>query len=141
MNPEFIGNPETQSPGTINTSAGLQELPSTLTGKQEPPPGSDKEQDKMFNWSEAYVHLKRMIDDWNTEVEDTEVRRKTRKVELDVEGLRQKGDLDEDETIVPVRTIDINIQRELPAYVNYLKNSRRICTFFCLDDPGADPQG
>jgi len=140
MNPEYIGPGEHQQPGSINTSAGLQDLPNSLTGKPEPPPGSDTEQEKLYAWSEAYVHLKRIIDDWNTEVEDTEVRRKTRKVELDVEGLRQKGDLDEDETIVPVRTIDTNIQRELPAYVNYLKNSRRIATFFCLTVPGKDPQ-
>jgi len=140
MNENYIGPGEAQQPGSINTSAGLQDLPPSLTGKPAPPPGSDTEQEKMFDFSTAYVHLKRIIDDWNTEVEDTEVRRKTRKVELDVEGLRQKGDLDEDETIVPVRTIDVNIQRELPAYVNYLKNSRRICTFFCLSDPGRDPQ-
>jgi len=96
------------------------------------------EQDKFFDFTQARPHLRRLIDDWHTEIEDTEVRRKTRKVEIDIEGLRQKGDLDEDETIIPVRVIDSNIQREQPPYINYLKNSRRLAIFECLDDPTKD---
>lgn len=101
-------------------------------------PISEDEQDKMFNFTEAKVHLDRIIRDWSTEVEDTEVRRKTRKLELDIEGLRQKGELDEDETIVPIRVIDSNIMREQPPYINYLKNSRRIAIFECVSDPEQD---
>src|SRR5215813_4082420 len=125
------------SPTFPINSAGLQNIPG-----EGPPivPGDDEEQLKMFDYSQARIHLDRIIRDWDTEVEDTEVRRKTRDVELDVEGLRQKGELDEDETIIPVRTIDVNIQRELPAFINYLKNSRRLCTFRCLTTPNKDPQ-
>ena len=119
-----------QSIGTTN--AGL------IT--QTPDTAADVEQEKFFNYASSLVHLKRLIDDWHTEVEDSEVRRKTRDVEIDVEGLRQKGDLDEDETIVQVRVIDTNITREQPPYINYIKNSRRLCTFRCIDNPSVDPQ-
>jgi len=139
INDMYMGNGEAGNSITTNAGlippVGLSEVP-----EQQQQPGADTEQDKMFDFSQARIHLMRIVDDWNTEVEDTEVRRKTRDVELDVEGLRQKGDLDEDETIVPVRTIDTNIQREIPAYVNYLTNSRRLCTFRCLSTPGKDGQ-
>ena len=101
------------------------------------PPGED-EQQKMLDFQSARVHLDRIIRDWDTEVEDTEIRRKTRKVEIDLEGLRQKGDMDEDETMVPQRLIDSNISREEPPYVNYIKNSRRIALFECLENPFQD---
>ncbi len=116
---------------SIATSAGV--VPQPTPNEQGNP--TDVEQEKMFDFPQAKIHLKRLVDDWHTEVEDTEVRRKTRDVEIDVEGLRQKGDLDEDETIVPDRVIDTNITREQPPYINYLKNSRRLCIFDCLSNP------
>ena len=103
-------------------------------------PALDNEQDKMFDFSTARIHLQRMVEDWQVEIEDTDVRRKTRDVDIDVEGLRQKNEIDEDETIIPVRVIDVNITREQPPYINYLKNSRRICTFRSLSNPNQDSQ-
>ena len=104
------------------------------------PSGSDQSstEDKMLIWNEASIHLKRLVHDWTEEIEQTKVRRETRDVNVDIEDLRQRGDLDEDETLVPVRVIDTNIQREQPAYINYLKNSRRLCTFNCLSEPDMD---
>lgn len=96
---------------------------------------NEDEQDKFFDFAEARKHLQRLVDDWKTECEDTEVRRRERKVQVDVEDLRQRGDLDEDETIVPRRIIDTNIRREAPAYVNYIKNSRRLIIMTCDDQP------
>lgn len=93
------------------------------------------EQQKFFDFSLSKSHLKRLIDDWSQEIEDTDVRRKERKVEVDVEALRQKGEIGEDETLVPVRVIDNNITREQPPYINYLKNSRRVAIFGCVSDP------
>ena len=106
------------------------------------PSGSDQSstEDKMLIWNEASIHLKRLVHDWTEEIEQTKVRRETRDVNVDIEDLRQRGDLDEDETLVPVRVIDTNIQREQPAYINYLKNSRRLCTFNCLSEPDMDTQ-
>lgn len=100
----------------------------------------EPEQQKLFDYSQARLSLKRIIQDWQGEIQRTEVNRKCRDVQINTEALRQKGQLDEDETIIPVRVIDVNIQREQPAYVNYLKNSRRLAIFNCLSDPSLDTQ-
>jgi hypothetical protein len=99
-----------------------------------------QEHDKLMQFSQARIALKRLVDDWQTEVTKTQQRRDTRDVAVDVEALRRDGSIDEDETIIPVRIIDTNIQRELPPYINYLKNSRRLCTFNSLDVPNQDTQ-
>jgi hypothetical protein len=114
-----------------------QENPTSVTQPVpiEDNPALDNEQDKMFDWDKARSHLERLVSGWNSEKEDTEIRRKTRDVEVNVEALRQKGQIDEDETFVPVRVIDTNITREQPSYINYLKNSRRLCIFSCLSNP------
>lgn len=99
---------------------------------------SDDIQDKFFDYPTARIHLERIVKDWSTEIEETEQRRLERKVDINVESLRQEGSIDEDETIIPIRVIDSNIQRELPPFINYLKNSRRIAIFECLDNPILD---
>lgn len=119
--------PATQSTPQSTTSApNVVTLPGNPTGD---------EQDKLFDFTQAKIHLKRLIDDWTEEVNYSEARRKERKVEINAEELRQRGELDEDETLIPQRIIDSNIAREQPPYINYLKNSRRIVIMECLDDP------
>lgn len=106
----------------------------------------EEERERYFNFSEARRHLQQIVNDWKNEVDETEIRRNLRDVEIDVEALREKGDtgegagLDEDETLIPVRVIDTNITREQPPYINYLKNSRRLATFRSLNVPGQDTQ-
>lgn len=95
----------------------------------------EDEQQKFFNFQQSRQFLERLVNDWIEEIQDTELRRKQRKLEIDVEALRQKNDLDEDETFVPQRVIDTNITREQPPYINYIKNSRRIAIMRCLSDP------
>lgn len=114
----------------------------TITPSTGVSSGSDQSstEDKMLVWNDAAIHLRRLVQTWTEEVENTKIRRETRDVDVDVEDLRQRGDLDEDETLVPVRVIDTNIQREQPAYINYLKNSRRLCVFNCLSEPEIDTQ-
>lgn len=96
--------------------------------------------DKVMDFSVAKTELQRLVNEWDDEVTETEIRRKTRDVEFDVEGAREKGDIDEDETLIPVRVIDVNIQREQPPYINYLKNSRRMAIFKSWDNPNQDTQ-
>lgn len=96
--------------------------------------------DELLDFTTARVHLARLKQDWSSERNETLLRRAERDVNIDVEALRQKRKLDADETLIPVRVIDTNIQREQPAYVNYLKNSRRIITFNSLENPNADTQ-
>lgn len=92
------------------------------------------ERDKLFSFSLARPTIQNLVNEWQAERSETEVRRKTRKIELDVEKLRQSGEIGEDETFIPVRVIDTNIQREQPPYINYLKNSRRLAIFKCVDN-------
>lgn len=98
------------------------------------------EYDKVFSFDTARISLQRLVNDWKDEMTETDIRRKTRDVELDVQALRKEGKLDEDETLIPVRVIDTNIQREQPPFINYLKNSRRIATFNCISLPNKDTQ-
>jgi len=55
---------------------------------------------------------------------------------VDVEKLKSEGKIDPDQTIIPNRIIDTNIQRSLPTYVGYL-NSPRIAKFSDRKTPGA----
>ena len=100
----------------------------------------DTEQDKMFSFHTARTHLERIINEWKTEVTATEERRKLRKVDVNVKEERANKRLDPDETLIPVRTIESNISKEQPPYVNYLINSRRLCVFNCISDPDQDAQ-
>jgi len=95
---------------------------------------------KVFDYNIDITTLRRTINEWDDERKETIRRRLTRDVEVNTESLRQSGKLDEDETLIPVRVIDVNIQREQPAYINYLKNSRRLATFNCLSVPDLDTQ-
>lgn len=100
----------------------------------------DEDKSKLFDFNQAILPLRRIIQDWSAEIIKTTKNRQTRDVLINTEALRQNGRLDEDETIIPVRVIDTNIQREQPAYVNYLKNSRRLAIFNCLSEPELNTQ-
>ena len=112
-----------------------EDIPLSDVTTSTPPEQQENEQNKMLQFSSAEIHLRRIVQDWQEEITDAEQRRKTRKLEIDVEALRQKGEVDEDETLIPIRMIDNNIIQEQPPYINYLKNSRRLGIFDCLEDP------
>lgn len=95
---------------------------------------------KQFDFQLIRSSLNQLVQHWKAEKDETEVRRRTRKIELDVEALRTSGEIAEDETFIPVRVIDTNIQREQPPYINYLKNSRRQAIFRCIDNAQLDTQ-
>jgi hypothetical protein len=95
-----------------------------------------KEQDeRTFDFTVARTFLNSLIGEWAGEVKNTEENRKTRDIDIDVQALRASKKLAEDETVIPDRVIDSNIQRELPPYINYLKNSRRLAIFTCMSNP------
>lgn len=93
-------------------------------------------EDDQLSFSTVRTHLQTLVNDWVHFREKAKEHRRTRDVEVNVETLRREGSLDEDETLVPVRVIDTNITRDMPPYINYIKNSRRICIFTCVDAPG-----
>jgi hypothetical protein len=96
--------------------------------------------EKFSNFNSARVYLQQIRDSWKPEVEATLGRRATRDVRIDVDALRESGVIKEDETFIPVRIIDMNIKREQPSYINYLRNSRRIAIFTCTSQPQLDTQ-
>lgn len=96
--------------------------------------------DKLFNFDQASIGLRQIRDQWKGEIAETDGRRKTRDINIDVDALRESGDIKEDETFIPVRIIDTNIKREQPAFINYLRNSRRIAIFKCQNNPEVDVQ-
>lgn len=132
-------------PDTISSTIAQEAAQASAPTAAAPTPeDSDKEYrkkaviDKTMNYMDAYRDAKRLLDQWKTDIQECETRRKTRDVDLDVEQLRQSGDIDEDETLIPVRVIDTNIVREQPPYINYLKNSRRLAIFKSWDKPDQD---
>lgn len=91
----------------------------------------DEEEKKFtFDYQTAKLYLTELATRWNTgEQVRTESNRLTRDIDAEVDGLREEGMLEEDEAFIPSRIIDQNIQREMPPYINYIKNSRRLATF------------
>jgi len=120
----------------MNDSVALPPLP--MNGSTNQAPEEQVKIEKVTDYQTISSKLKALIQDWEHYREKAKENRKTRDVEFSIETLRREGTLDEDETMIPVRIIDTNIQREQPPYINYLKNSRRICIFKCLSDPDID---
>lgn len=56
--------------------------------------------------------------------------------DLNIDELRENGKLKRDEFMIPMRAIDLNIRREHPLYMNYVKNSRRLMIFHAIKDQG-----
>ncbi len=55
--------------------------------------------------------------------------RKLRRLEIDIDALRQSGVLEANETYIPVRIIDTNISQKLPSRMQYLKSANRLAVF------------
>ena len=108
------------------------------SGSQDPWEGEDYE--RLFNYQKAKVNLKGLVDGWGVEIYNTELNRSLRKLDIDPNVLQSQGKLDSDETIITVRAIDTNIKRELPTYVGYTQQSRRVVTFTDRSDPTFDAQ-
>jgi len=110
-------------------------MPETLQPAIVNPESNPPDYDELFDYSKAKIRINRMIDDWRAECDATEKRRKERYVDLDIESLRQAGDIQKDETFVPNRVIDTNIMRELPEFMAFLKQSNRLAIFNCVSNP------
>ncbi len=83
----------------------------------------------------AEAKLKDLEQQWSTEIAETERRRKFRNVEINVPDLRRTKAISADETIIPVRVANTNIERILPPMVAYLKQARRVAIFKDADNP------
>jgi hypothetical protein len=99
---------------------------------------ADEEQKQLIDFQTAKIYLQSLVTRWKDEEQRTEANRLTRDIEFNIDALRETGDIDDDECFIPERIIDSNIQREMPSYINYLKNSRRIATFTDIVDDTFD---
>src|SRR6185503_18541779 len=93
------------------------------------------EYSELFEYDKAKIRIDQLIHEWAEECRESEKRRDERYIDLDIEALRQKGDIAEDETFVPIRVIDTNIMRELPEFMAFLKQSNRLAIFNCISNP------
>src|SRR5438105_10619460 len=87
----------------------------------------DPMQVEFFDFSRARIRIEALIGQWSPLIKAAQQHRKERYADLNVEELRQKGDIEEDETFIPDRIIDTNIARERPDYIAFLKQSHRLC--------------
>ena len=81
---------------------------------------------QLLTYSTAKPLINSMVGDWRTELVKTEARRNIRMIEIDVDQMRESGELEDDETFIPMRVIDSNIRKEQPAYVNYLTQAQKL---------------
>lgn len=94
----------------------------------------------LFDFDKSQIRHKQLIGQWATELTLTERNRLRRNVDVDVTELRASGAISKDSTFITVRTIDKNIKREQPPYLNFLRNSRRLATFSLVRDRTVDTQ-
>ncbi len=79
--------------------------------------------------------LDRLISDWKTESDKVKLRRELRENKKNVQELREKGQLLPDETIIPDRTINLNIKRGKVPYISYTTKSRNTLIITDLTAP------
>jgi len=122
-------NSAVESPANANRKS-LKETEEAELLEREKENTADKalsEFDKDFsNYKEvAQPAIRSLKSAWGEEIGRTEERRNLRKVKIDIEGERAKGNLEQDELYCSVRLIDSNITREHARHLQYLTKSAR----------------
>jgi hypothetical protein len=105
-------------------------LPPILPQAEPPPP--------LLDFAKTKSRIDAVIGSWTTEFEGTLVRRKERYVDIDIEKLRQSGEIEEDATMIPDRIIDSNIQQDKADAMAFLNAGFRLAIFDCISNPGED---
>lgn len=111
-------------------------LTSTNTGlvtKQVNKPADDKK--SLLLWDNAITKIRQLVSLSSTLHSNADARRKLRYYEVDVDAQREAGKLLADEIYIPVRLCNLNILREQPKYVAYIRNARRAALFKCVENP------
>jgi len=100
-----------------------------------PPPPAEKtsgsliDLDDFSDYASAKLRIDRLISDFSPQIDKCRQNREQRFKDLDIKMLREKGILKEHQYMIPIRTIDANIRREQPSFINYLRQSRRLVIF------------
>jgi hypothetical protein len=90
---------------------------------------------ELTDYAKAKVRIDNLIGKFSKIKQDVKRLRKERYADLDVDELRETGELENDETFIPDRVIDNNIMREKPEAVGFLLGSHRLAIFRCLSNP------
>lgn len=107
-----------------------------LPEEQEEVAAVDENYTRLFDFNLARARLKRLVDEFNANVVPrVENNRSLRKLDIDPSKLRQSNKIKKDETMIGIRTINTNVEREQPAFISFLRNSRRQAVFTCVSDP------
>lgn len=91
-----------------------------------------------FDYLLVKPRLDNLIGDWSYYRTRALENRNARYIKLDPEELRQKGAIQQSETMIPIRTIDTNIKREKADAMAFLNSANRLAYFHCIDDPNID---
>lgn len=96
----------------------------------------DPEYEELFNFSLAKPKLQKLISSWQGQITRRAAEnREWRYKDLNIKQLRESGTLRPNEFMIPVRSIDQNIRREQPSYINFIKQSKRLVIFKDLKEP------
>jgi len=99
----------------------------------------ERENEDLFDYSKAKTRATQTITAWDNQVtKPAGISRNIRTIEIDIDSLHRTGELKVDETIIPIRVVDSNIKAEQPAYISYVKQSRRLAIFKCLENKQID---
>jgi len=82
----------------------------------------------------AQPAIKALVQGWQIECGRTDSRRKTRYVDVDIDGEKDTGSLDKDEIFTPVYLIDSNIRTQQSKKASYLTKSERVAILSCNED-------
>lgn len=97
----------------------------------------DKEphEDTLLDYTYAAQKIRGLVTEGHTLSNNAQARRQIRYVEVDVEKKRMGGQLAIDDVYIPCRIADVNILREQPNYVSYIRGGRRAAVFKSPENP------
>ncbi len=88
-----------------------------------------------FDFSQERHQYDILIGQWRDEENKVKLRRDLRENKKNVEEERRKGVILEDETIIPDRTINLNIKRGRAPFISYITQSKRTLILVDLNNP------
>ena len=103
-----------------------------------PDPAVPDSVESLFDFKKEQGLIDKLISGFKEEVEKTNARRELRQNKVNVLEKRAAGELLEDETFIPDRTIDLNIRRGATQYVQYVTKSKRLLVMTDVNEPVRD---
>ena len=101
------------------------------------PEGSSE--DDVWTWEHAKELLVSMESDWSGIFADIAKNRDDRYIDIDIKNMKARGELLTDDSMIPRRVIDNNINREKSPKIQYLTSPRRQLIYQCVTDPAVKP--